>query len=65
MKPIYNLEQLKEFLSTQPIGAEAVENIVNFAEMQQSQLQYSRRRCDIAANQLGHDLINEMMDNDY
>ena len=62
MKPIYNLEQLKEFLSTQPLGTEAVENIFQFARMQQNQLEWSRKRCDVAANMLGHDLINENLD---
>lgn len=62
MKPIYNLEQLKEFLSTQPIGVEDVDAIIEFAQLQQSQLNWSIKRCDVAANMLGHDLINENLD---
>lgn len=62
MKPIYNLEQLKEFLSTQPIGVEAVDAIIEFAQLQDNQLAWSRKRCDVAASMLGHDLINENLD---
>lgn len=62
MNPIYNLEQLKEFLSTQPIGVEAVDAIIEFAQLQANQLAWSRNRCDAAANMLGHDLINENLD---
>ena len=65
MKPIYSTEQLKEILSTLAIGSEASDMIVNFAEMQDSQLRYSRYRCDVAARMLGHDQINEMIDDDY
>lgn len=62
MKPIYTLEQLKEFLSTQPIGVEAVDAITEFAQLQANQLEWSRKRCDLAAKMLGHDQINEMLD---
>lgn len=64
MNPIYNLEQLKEFLSTQPIGVEAVDKITEFAQFQANQLAWSRKRCDVAAKMLGHDQINEMMDDE-
>ena len=62
MNQIYNIEQLKEYLSTLPLGTEAVEKITEFAELQNSQLNWSRERCNVAANMLGHDLINEMME---
>lgn len=62
MTVIYNIEQLKEYLSTLPIGTEAVDKITEFAQLQQNQLDWSRKRCDVAANILGHDLINEMME---
>lgn len=62
MNQIYNLEQLKKYLATLPIGVEAVDAIIEFAQLQQSQLAWSRKRCDVAANMLGHDLINENLD---
>ena len=62
MKPIYNIAQLKEFLSTLAIGSEAVEKITEFAQLQENQLNWSRQRCDVAARMLGHDLINDMME---
>lgn len=62
MNTIYNIEQLKKYLSTLPLGTEAVEKITEFAELQDSQLNRSRQRCDVAANMLGHDMITEMME---
>lgn len=62
MNTIYNIEQLKQYLSTLPIGTEAVEKITEFAQLQNNQLEWSRQRCDVAASMLGHDLINEMME---
>ncbi|MEK9694444.1 MAG: hypothetical protein VW270_01690 [Candidatus Poseidoniales archaeon] len=62
MNTIYNMEQLKKYLSTLPLGTEAVEKITEFAQLQNNQLEWSRQRCDIAAKMLGHDLINEMME---
>ena len=64
MKPIYTVEQLKDFLSTQPIGVEAVDAITEFAQLQANQLAWSRKRCDVAARLLGHDMINESLDDD-
>lgn len=62
MNTIYNMEQLKEYLSTLPIGTEAVDKITEFAQLQQNQLDFSRRRCDVAANIIGHDVINESLE---
>jgi len=62
MNQIYNIEQLKKYLSTLPLGTEAVEKITEFAELQDSQLNRARQRCDVAANMLGHDMITEMME---
>lgn len=64
MNPIYTVEQFKEYLSILPLGSEAVDNIVKFAEMQESRIEWQRKRCDVAAKMLGHDQINEMMDYD-
>jgi hypothetical protein len=62
MNQIFTYAQLTEYLSTLPLGTEAVEKICDFARLQQSQLEWSRQRCDVAANMLGHDLINEIME---
>lgn len=62
MNQIYNLEQLKKYLSTLPLGSEAVKTLVEFAEMQDNAIDEQRKRCDVAANMLGHDLINENLD---
>lgn len=62
MKPIYNLEQLKELLSTLPIGVEAVDAINEFAQLQQNRLEFQTNRCNTAAQLLGHDLINECLE---
>jgi len=62
MKPIYTVEQLKEFLSTQPIGVDAVDTITEFAQLMQNRLDWQSKRCDVAAKMLGHDQINEMLD---
>lgn len=62
MNTIYNMEQLKQYLATLPIGTDAVDKITEFAQLQNNQLEWSRQRCDIAAKMLGHDLINEMME---
>ena len=64
MKPIYTIEQLKEFLSTQPIGVEAVDAITEFAQLQQNRLDFQQKRVNTAAQLLGHDLINECMDDE-
>jgi len=62
MKPIYSTEQLKEFLSTLAIGSEATDAIVAFAEIQDSRIDWLGKRVNVAANLLGHDMINEMME---
>ena len=64
MKPIYTIEQLKEFLSTQPIGVEAVDAITEFAQLQQNRLDFQQKRVNTAAQLLGHDLINECLDDE-
>ena len=62
MKPIYNLEQLKELLSTLPIGVEAVDAITEFAQLQHNRLEFQQKRVNTAAQLLGHDLINECVE---
>ena len=59
---IYNVEQLEEFLATLAIGTEAVETIVEFAELQQHRLDWQAKRVNTAAQMLGHDLINECLE---
>jgi len=62
MNKIYSTEQLKEFLSTLAISSEATDAIVAFAEIQDSRIDWQGKRINVAANMLGHDLINEMME---
>lgn len=64
MNPIYSTTQLKEFLSTLSIGSEATDAIVAFAEIQDARVDWQGKRINVAANMLGHDLINEMMCDD-
>ena len=62
MNKIYSTEQLKEFLATLAISSEATDAIVAFAEIQDSRIDWQGKRINVAANMLGHDLINEMME---
>lgn len=59
---IYTMEKFEEFLSKQPIGVEAVEAIKEFAQLLQNRCDFQTRRCNTAAQLLGHDLINECME---
>ena len=64
MNHIFSVEQLDAFLATQPIGTEAVQLISEYARRQEYRLEESRRRCNKAAELLGHDVINECMDDE-
>lgn len=59
---IFSVEQLDDFLARQPIGTEAVQLISEFARRQEYRIEQSRKRCNAAAQMLGHDLIDEMME---
>ena len=59
---IFSVEQLDNFLATQPIGTEAVQLISEYAHRMEYRLEESRRRCNTAAQLLGHDLINEYLE---
>lgn len=61
---IFSVEQLDNFLATQPIGTEAVQLISEYARRMEYRLEESRRRCNTAAKLLGNDLITECMDED-
>jgi IS1 family transposase len=62
MNKIYTLEQLKEYLSTLPIGVDAVDTITEYAQLMDNRMDYIRKRVDTAAKLLGQDLITESMD---
>jgi len=62
MNTIYTLEQLKEYLSTLPIGVDAVDTITEYAQLMENRMDYIRKRVDTAAKLLGQDLITESMD---
>lgn len=62
MNSIYTVEQLKEYLSTLPIGVDAVDTITEFAQLMQNRIDWQAKRCDVAAKMLGHDMISESMD---
>jgi len=64
MNKIYSTEQLKEFLSTLAIGSEAAEKITEFAQLQQNRFDFQQKRVNTAAQLLGHDLINECLDDE-
>ena len=64
MENIYNIEQLEEYLSKLTIGTESVQKISEFCRLQENRLSFVRKRVDTAAQLLGHDLINECMEDD-
>lgn len=64
MNQIYTVRQLEEYLATLPLGSEAVKTIVEFADMQDNAIDEQRKRCNVAAKILGHDMISEYLDDE-
>ena len=65
-QPIYNVEDFEERLSELTIGTENVQKLMEFVRMQERRLAFQRKKIDIAANMLGHNLIDEcLIEMDY
>lgn len=65
-QPIYNVEDFEERLSELTIGTEDVQKLMEFVRMQERRLQFQLKKIDIAANMLGHNLIDEcLVEMDY
>ena len=62
MKPIiYTVEDFEERLSELTIGTEDVQQLMDFVRALDKRYEWQSKRCNVAANLLGHDLINECM----
>ena len=65
-KNIYSVEDFEERLSELTIGTEDVQKLMEFVRMQDRRLQFQLKKIDIAANMLGHNLIDEcLIEMDY
>lgn len=60
-QPIYNVEDFEERLSELTIGTEDVQHLMEFVRMQERRLQFQLKKIDVAANMLGHNLIDECL----
>jgi len=66
MANIYTLEDFEERLSELTIGTEDVQQLMKFVRMLEKRYEWQSKRCNVAANLLGHNVINEcMMEEDY
>ena len=64
-RQIFTVEDFEERLSELTIGTESVQDIMEFVRMLDKRYEWQSKRCNIAANLLGHNVINEcMMDED-
>jgi hypothetical protein len=65
-KNIYSVEDFEERLSELTIGTENVQKLMEFVRMQDRRIQFQLKKIDIAANMLGHNLIDEcLIEMDY
>jgi len=60
-RQIYTVEDFEERLSELTIGTESVQDIMEFVRMIDKRYEWQSKRCNIAANLLGHNVINECM----
>lgn len=58
---IYTVEDFEERLSELTIGTESVQDLMEFVRRLDNQYNWQSKRCNIAANLLGHNVINECM----
>ena len=58
---IYTVEDFEERLSELTIGTDDVQQLMDFVRMLDKRYQWQSKRCNVAANLLGHDVINECM----
>lgn len=62
MKNVYNHEQFMDALRTISMDAETFETLEAYSEMLQNRVEFQQRRVNIAAEMLGHNLINESLE---
>jgi len=60
-RQIYTVEDFEERLSELTIGTESVQDMMEFVRMLDKRYEWQSKRCNIAANLLGHNVINECM----
>jgi len=60
-RQIYTVEDFEERLSELTIGTESVQDIMEFVRRLDAQYNWQSQRCNVAANLLGHNVINECM----
>lgn len=60
-RQIYTVEDFEERLSELTIGTESVQDIMEFVRMIDKRYEWQSKRCNIAANLIGHNVINECM----
>jgi hypothetical protein len=60
-RQIFTVEDFEERLSELTIGTESVQDIMEFVRMIDKRYEWQSKRCNIAANLLGHNVINECM----
>jgi len=58
---IYTVEDFEERLSELTIGTDDVQQLMEFVRRLDQRYNWQSKRCNVAASLLGHDLINECM----
>ena len=58
---IYNIEDFEARLSALTIGTDDVQKLVEFVRMLERRLKFQQQKVDIAANMLGHNIIDECL----
>ena len=58
---IYTVEDFEERLSELAIGTEDVQKLMDFVRLLEKRYEWQSKRCNVAANLLGHNVINECM----
>ncbi len=58
---IYTVEDFEERLSELSIGTEDVQKLTDFVRLIEKRYVWQSKRCNVAANLLGHNVINECM----
>jgi hypothetical protein len=58
---IYTVEDFEERLSELTIGTDDVQAIMEFVRRLTKRYEWQSKRCNVAANLLGHNVINECM----
>ena len=58
---IYTVEDFEERLSELTIGTDDVQQLMEFVKRLDTQCKLQSKRCNVAAEMLGHDLINQCL----